>query len=209
MTIQPIVEGHGEVDAVPELLRRFIVEGNCYDVRILKTIRSHRGDLTRQVSLDRVVQVARTKSPDAVLILLDGDDDPCPGVLAQQLNAWSKQSAAPIPCEVVVAQREYEAWFLSSIESLRGHRGISHVAASEAMPETVRDAKGVLTSKMYPGRFYVETSDQVALTAAFDMRSAYHASRSFRKLVRVFGVLTAACGLILPDWPPANWQPLS
>lgn len=205
MRIQPIVEGHGEVDAVPELLRRLIAETACFDVHILKAIRAHRGDIIKQVSLDRVIQVARTKNPDAILILLDGDDDLCPGVLAQQLNIWAKESAAPIHCEVVVAQREYEAWFLGAIESLRGHRGISEDAVSELAPEAVRDAKGRLTSKMLQNRFYVERSDQVALTSALELRSAYQACRSFRKFVKVFGVLASACGLILPNWPPSDW----
>jgi Domain of unknown function (DUF4276) len=205
MTIQPIVEGHGEVDAVPELLRRLVAQAGYPDIQILRAIRSHRADLVRQVSLDRVIQVARTRNPDAILILLDGDDDPCPGTLAQQLNAWAKVSAAPIQCEVVVAHREYEAWFLGAMESLRGKRGVSDDAESDVMPETPRDAKGRLSSKMVAGRFYVETSDQVALTSLFEMQSAYRASRSFRKMVNVFGGLAAAGGVVLPIWPPADW----
>ena len=205
MTIQPIVEGHGEVDAVPELLRRLVAEAAHPDISILRTIRSNRGALVRQVSLERVIQVARTKNPDAILILLDGDDDPCPGKLAQQLNTWAKASAAPMACEVVVAQREYEAWFLGAMESLRGTRGIADNAVSETAPEAPRDAKGRLRSKMLAGRFYVERSDQVVLTSVFEMRSAYHSCRSFRKMVKVFGVLALTCGLVLPAWPPAHW----
>jgi hypothetical protein len=205
MTIQPIVEGHGEIGAVPELLRRLVAEAAYPDISILKAIRSHRANLVRQVSLDTVIQVARTRNPDAILILLDGDDDPCPGVLAQQLNAWAKVSAAPMPCEIIVAQREYEAWFLGAIESLRGKRGISETAVSDTAPETPRDAKGRVSSKMIAGRFYVPTSDQVPLTSLFDMQSAYHACRSFRKMVKVFGGLAEACGVVLPAWPPAHW----
>ena len=205
MTIQPIVEGHGEVDAVPELLRRLVAEAAYPDITILKAIRSHRGDLVRETSLDRVIQVARSKNPDAILILLDCDDDPCPGELAQRLRAWARAFSAPIECEVVVAQREYEAWFLGSIESLRGRRGIANDAESEPTPEMPRDAKGALELKMSSGRFYVERTDQVAFTAVFEMGSAFRACRSFRKLVRTFETLAGACGITLAAWPPAGW----
>jgi len=205
MTIQPIVEGHGEVDAVPALLRRLVAEAANPDIRTLKSIRSHRGDLVNQDSLDRVIQVARNRNPDSILILLDGDDDPCPGVLAAQLNLWAKASASPIPCEVVIAQREYEAWFLASMESLRGKRGISDQAQSHPTPEVPRDAKGKLSSQMVPGRFYVETSDQTALTSVFEMQAAFRLCRSFRKMVNVFGVLAQAGGAVIPAWPPPQW----
>jgi hypothetical protein len=205
MTIQPIVEGHGEVDAVPELLRRLVADAAYPDIRVLKAIRSHRADLAKQDSLDKVIQVARTKNPDAILILLDGDDTTCPGTLAQQLRTWARMSSAPIECEVVVAQREYEAWFLGSIDSLRGKQGISNDAEPESTPETPRDAKGKLESKMCSGRFYVERTDQVALTAVFETRSAYQSCRSFRKLVRTFGALAEACGVMIPAWPPPDW----
>jgi hypothetical protein len=206
MKIQPIVEGHGEVDAVPVLLRRLIEEAAFPDITILRTIRQHRSDLVRQLSLDRAIQLARTKDPDAILVLLDGDDDPCPGELATQLNQWAKASAHPIPCEVVIAHREFEAWFLASMESLRGKRGISDHAESHPKPEEPRDAKGKVTQQMVEGRSYVETADQVALTSAFEMQSAYRSCRSFRKMVKVFGILVAACGIGLPPWPPANWD---
>lgn len=130
--------------------------------------------------------MARTRNPDAIVVLLDGDDDPCPGELATQLNAWAKASAHPIQCEVVVAQREYEAWFLGSIESLRGKRGISDQAESHPRPEEPRDAKGRVSAQMVDGRIYIETADQVALTSAFELQSAYRSCRSFRKMVKVF-----------------------
>jgi hypothetical protein len=125
--------------------------------------------------------------------------------LAAQLNTWAKASSDPIPCEVVVAQREYEAWFLGSMESLRGKRGISDEAESHPRPEEPRDAKGRVSAQMVGGRAYIETVDQIPLTSAFEMQSAYRSCRSFRKMVKVFGVLAEACGVRLPAWPPADW----
>lgn len=45
---------------------------------------------------------------------------------------------------VVVARREYEAWFLGGIESLRVHRSVRDDASFDSDPEAPRDAKGRL-----------------------------------------------------------------
>lgn len=202
MIIQPIVEGHGEVGAVPELLRRLIAKSGNPAIEVAKPIRAHRGDLICEERLSRRLQVARAKRPDGILIMLDGDDD-CPATLAGQIRDWATASANPIPCEVVIAHREYEAWFLGAIESLRGMRGVSHDAVSELQPEAFRDAKGRLESKMVSGQ-YVETADQVALTSSFDMGAAYRSCRSFRRFVRAFEILATGGGAMLTDWPP-HW----
>jgi hypothetical protein len=204
MIIQVIVEGYGEVEAVPQLLRRLVAEAGYPVIKIASPIRAHRGDLVSERKLDRIIQLARVKNPDVILILLDGDDD-CPGALAQRVCGWARTFANPIPCEVVVAQREYEAWFLGAIESLRGVRGIAEAADSETAPEAPRDAKRKLESKMLAGRSYVERADQAALTSAFNMQMAYKSCRSFRRMVKVFGMLVAAGGTLLTDWPPRHW----
>ena len=53
-----------------------------------------------------------------------------------------------MPCGVVMAQREYEAWFLAAIESLCGQRGIVSDALYPQDPEQVRGAKGVVSRFM-------------------------------------------------------------
>ena len=68
-----------------------------------------------------------------------------------------------------MAYREYEAWFLASIESLRGQRGIRQDAQSHPAPEEPRGAKGQLEARLEQGRSYSETADQAALSATFDL----------------------------------------
>jgi len=84
--------------------------------------------------------------------------------------------------------REYEAWFLSAAASLRGKRGLPEDLASPPAAELIRDAKGWLSDRMPRG--YSPTTDQPALTAAFDLAEARHAS-SFDKLVRELAKLLA------------------
>jgi hypothetical protein len=78
-----------------------------------------------------------------ILVLFDADDD-CPRELAPTLECWAREAAGGRPCAVVMAKREYEAWFLASIEGLRGRRGVLPDATSHPDPESPRDAKGKL-----------------------------------------------------------------
>jgi hypothetical protein len=105
----------------------------------------------------------------------------------------------------VLAHREYEAWFLAAIESLRGVRGIRADAVSHPDPEAPGGAKGQLEQRLAAGRSYSETADQAALTATFDMAQTYRRCRSFRRMVRAFGLLAAAMGVPLDPWPPPAW----
>ena len=119
MNIQPIVEGYGEVEALPVLLRRFVAEAQIWSVDIGRPIRRKRNQLTSEAEVNTAVKLARLQ-PEccAVLILFDGDSD-CPAELGPQVQHWVAASACKLPCEVVIAHREYEAWFLAAIESLR------------------------------------------------------------------------------------------
>jgi hypothetical protein len=204
MILQPIVEGFGDVDAVPALLRRFVHASGLYEIQVARAIRSHRVDLAREASLQKVIELARLRGAEGILITFDSDDD-CPVDLARQIGIWAKKHANPLPCEIAIAQREYEAWFLGAIESLRGTRGISLDAMSEAAPETVRDAKSRLEKKMQPGTFYSERADQVALTAQLDLAQSYRTCRSFRRIANAFAQVSTASGLILEAWPPEQW----
>lgn len=206
MRIQPIVEGHGEVTAVPVLLRRFRDEAGAYGFEVNPAIRRHRSDFVREESMRNAVRLALVQDEcRAILILFDGDDD-CPLKLAPTVEAWAQDEAGPVPCAVVIAHREYEAWFIAAIESLRGRRGVRADAESHPDPEAPRDAKGKLEDRMGLGLSYAETADQAALTALFDMSAAYARCRSFRRMVRAFGLLVTGIGIELPAWPPAGWQ---
>jgi hypothetical protein len=105
-----------------------------------------------------------------------------------------------------MANREYEAWLLGSITSLRGKGSIVPDAMEHPDPEAPRDAKGELEQRMSWNASYSPTVDQAALTAHLDLPSVYRSCRSFRKLVSAFGVLAHAAGVAPPTWPPAEWQ---
>lgn len=206
MIIQPIVEGQGDEAAVPLLLRRLQDAGQAWGFEIARPHRRRRTQLVRKDTLQTAVRVAALRTDCAgILILFDADDD-CPKELAPRLDLWAHEAAGGKACAVVMANREYEAWFLASIESFRAKRWVRPAAQSHPDPESPRDAKGTLEMRMEEGASYSPTVDQERLTAHLDLESAYRACRSFRKLVSAFGVLASAAGVTPEVWPPSAWQ---
>ena len=120
-----------------------------------------------------------------ILIVLDADDDlPCQ--LGPRLLTMARTHRPDRDISVVVATREYETWFLSAAESLRGHRGLPRDLLAPSHPEGIKGAKEWLGQRMADG--YTETIDQPALTMLFDLVAARR-SDSFDKLVREVGRL--------------------
>ncbi len=207
MKIQPIVEGFGEVEAVPVLVRRLIAEAQCFGVQVGSPIKRTQSQLRSEQGVQAAVQLA-TLQPEcgAVLILFD-EEDGCPVMRAAEVRGWARKVARGMPCDVVVAHREYETWFLAALESLRGQRGIRDDAVAPLVPESKRDAKAQLESWMPKTRAYSETLDQPAMSALFDLTVAHQRSRSFRKLVSTVGTMLKDLGCEHGPWPPDGWAP--
>jgi hypothetical protein len=183
--LTPIIEGHSEVQSVPLLLRRLLAERKRYDVRVGRPVRVSRSKVVRPGELERACELARRRPEgcDAVLILLDADDD-CPKELAPYLLTRAKSVCGDVPVTVILAKSEFEAWFLGGLESLRGVRGLAATARAPVAPEGIRDAKGYLSQQMIGGRTYVEVDDQPALAEKFDLALTRQRCPSFDKFVR-------------------------
>lgn len=205
MNIVPIVEGQGEEAAVPELLRKLRNEAGLWNLEVGRPIRQRRTQLVKKATLQAAVRIAAVRADcTAILVLFDADDD-CPKECAPTLEAWAREAAGDKPCAVVIANREYEAWFLAGMEALRGRCRIRQEAVSHPDPESVRGAKEKIEEQMPPGASYSPPVDQVRLTAHLDCERAYRNCRSFRKLVKAFGALAGAAGAVPAIWPPAAW----
>jgi hypothetical protein len=205
LRIQPVVEGNGEVRALPILLRRLRDESGAYSLEFNRPIRGRRSEFINEDALRKKIRLAKLQEACAgILVLLDADDD-APCEMGPRIQTWAREEAGRIPCAVVMAMREYEAWFLGSLESLRGHRGIRMDAVSHHSPELIRGAKEALERSMEPDATYFETTDQAALTALFDLGTAHQRCRSFRRLVRAFGLVASSAQGFPEIWPPATW----
>ena len=124
-----------------------------------------------------------------VLILLDANGD-CPARLGPVLLERARAARPDRRIAAVLASREYEAWFLASIESIAGSRTLSGDLTAPPAPESVRGAKEWLSQRMQVP--YRPLTDQPALTARFDMALARRRSPSFDKLWRAASALLTA-----------------
>jgi len=126
LRIACVVEGHGDVNAVPTVIRRVAQEVEpATSVVIPHPIRIPKGKLLRPGELERAVQLAAMQAGErgGILILIDADDD-CPAQLAPALLARARTARGDVPLAVVLPKSEFESWFLAAAESLRGHHGL-------------------------------------------------------------------------------------
>lgn len=178
-----IVEGDGEVEAFPVLLRRLNrwLSPEVF-VNIGRPIRVHRDQFLRKEEIFVKQLMLASKmcpSPGWIIILLDADDD-CPVELAEKIFKKIKVVLPDRLVSVVLANREYEAWFIAGAISLNGKRGF---VLPKKVPEAelLRGAKQWM-SKQIPQGAYHEVVDQPAFSALIDLDLTRENSRSFRKL---------------------------
>jgi hypothetical protein len=206
MNLQIVVEGDGEFEAAGVLARRVLDLAGCYGVRVLSPIRQKRSKLMVESEFLRTLEISLgTPNLCGVLFIFDSDDDPTCKIAARCMG-WIEKRNPPVLCEITIATKEYEAWFLGSITSLRGFRGVHETAMPIADPENIRDAKGRLCSHMSSNRKYAPAFDQAAFSSAFDLKLAYQNCRSFRKLIKAFRTLIPE-DMRLNPLPPEDWVP--
>jgi hypothetical protein len=182
-----IVEGHGEVAAIPCLCSKILVQLEAWTWHVDPTpFRQPKSQLIREAGLERAIDLAvRSREADAVLVVCDADDD-CPA-------QWSETAATVFATRgnggAVMAMREYESWLLSSVvrQARSGNRAI----------EQIRDAKGHLEQYV---KGYLPTLHQLQLTRSLEIDTVWSLSDSFDKLIRTLG---AICGV------PPGTRPLA
>lgn len=184
--IYAIVEGHseaksadsGQSPSVTNLIINLLQALDCqmlFPGNRIQRMRSG-GDFFVKDKLENAIR--RYKERDdcsAVLVLLDMDDD-CPKEKAHELTTRIRaMEKLPFSVVVVCARREYETWFLASLETICGQK-------YPGDPEAKRDAKGWLIKEFR----YKPTVDQKTYTQKLDVNLAKSRSRSFRRLYHAF-----------------------
>ncbi len=194
-TVVCIVEGDGEVLALPVLLRRMALwRAPHLEVSVPQPIRVRRDRFIRRDEdfgkhLALAAAKARSTALGAVLVLLDADDD-CPATLGPELAMKLRLAMPHVRNQLVLANREYEAWFIAAAQSLHGRRGLKVEPHVVIDPDQPRDAKGWMRERMAAGT-YSPVADQPAFSAHMDLELAYARSRSFRKLTHAWDILVS------------------
>jgi hypothetical protein len=193
--VAAIVEGRGEVPSLPILIERIWREllQQVTPIEILRPpIRQPRNRLVQNKddTLVRAIELAVAKLSASrppsqavlILILIDADKDlPC--IIGPRLAqlAMAARSDKNIAC--VIANVEYETWFVAGAESLTDYLDLSGDKAIPTDPESARCGKGWI-EKRFKGVKYSETVDQPKLTSKLDLQLCRQRSRSFDKLCR-------------------------
>ena len=195
-TIVAIVEGDGELEAVPELLRRILWERLLRFDILAKKPKAAGGKPDLLKRFEKFLQYALLEPCDAILVLLDADEE-CPLEQVPDLAIRAAALNLDVPVAIVYARGEYETWFICSLsestgEHIRARLGIS---ASVNAPQNVEDiiaAKGWLEHHMPNDRGYKETQDQAPLTHYIDLNLTHSRSRSFRRFCHAVDELVYA-----------------
>ncbi len=186
--IAPIVEGHGEVQAVPKLLKRLAADATPdAQLRLNPALRVKAGSFINDDDyfkkyLELAARKAKPWPNSCVMILLDCEDA-CPGELGPKLLEKAKACRSDVRIIVILACREYETWFLAAARSLQGVCGLPADIEPPDNSETIRNAKGWLSTKM--SLPYNEANHQPKLTDVFAFQEAM-AVASFARVVRKF-----------------------
>jgi len=189
--IVSIVEGHGEVEALPVLVRRILLEqAPPVYANVHRPRRIAKGSLLRQGELERHVEAAasQTEMPAAILVVIDSDGElPC--VMGPRLLARATCARSDMSIGIVLAHWEWENWYLAAVESLAGYRGLRPDISSPEHPESISGAKEWLTRHMQTGRVYSPIPDQAALADRLDLQAARRApsfDKLYREVLRLF-----------------------
>lgn len=181
MRLLPIVEGPGDLSAVPLLLRKLVEHHQRFDVVVLRPYRYGEVERVNKNFTRYVLAAAKERAP--ILWTFDCDDG-CP------LN-WVHHFEAQLPAGLSVRlkfaffMREYESIFLAERMCL-GELGIPADAVLPQNPEGVRGAKQLISRLMPYGTAYKETVHQARLTARLDLDVARNNSRCLRHLEAAF-----------------------
>jgi hypothetical protein len=182
--IQPIVEGPGDINAMPVLLRRICYELECGLGAIIATpMKVPRSKMVQKECLKHYMRIANSQPECKLILLFMDEDDDCAKELCEKLRPWIDEESLSAKCEIIIIPREFECWFITALESLRGMRGIGQEAISHTNPEEVRNPKIILTKYMKGTAAYHESADQAALTEALDLKMVRQKSKSFRRLI--------------------------
>jgi hypothetical protein len=194
--VAAIVGGHGEAESLPILFRRIAgTLDQSLTVHVKPVLRVPESRLSKAGGLEKYVEFAARSIGihGAIFILMDCDwPNGCPKDDALPWLNRARRARPDMQISLVLANKEYEAWFIAAAESLRGKRGLAADLTADPDPERIRGAKEWLSDHMPRNRPYAVTTDQPALTAVFDMQAARRADsfdKCYREIVRLLTAL--------------------
>lgn len=190
--ILPIVEGDGDFDAVPELIRRISHDLERFDVQVCRPHK--RGDLPKVLGrFDDYFQTAMLEGCP-ILWVLDYDCEDCNDQAAHvdELRSRAKKLARGAAYEFVFIVKEFESLFLADSKTTRRvFPDIPESLVFPANPEAIRDAKGWLSAARPKGFAYKPTQHQKQLASQVELTTLRKSSPSFVRFEAAVRMLTS------------------
>ena len=189
MHLALVVEGDGEVDSLPLLLRRWTgARGGNLPITFSRPLNAlGRGNLLKEDGIERFTALA-AKLPGAqgILVLLDAEA-PCGSPLARGLAQRVRATEVAVPVAIVAAVPMYEAWLVASASALagraiKGRPALPATVTSLPAAESLPNPKRWIVDRLPRSRGYHEPQDQPAVTAWIDLGVVAASCRSFRRL---------------------------
>lgn len=194
-----LVEGHGEVEAIGNLLTRLAQRAGDHTpwARPLRWPNLHQWESAKRGGVRAGVDFMRDKSDVASLLLIRDEDDGCPRELGPAIAAKLRELEAPFPTAYVLLKPEYEVLFLPCLgelagRDLDGRQGLLPDAAWDGDTwESRRGLKEWLTAHYPAGRSYKPRVDQLPLTRLLNL------DRLSQSGVPCFGTLERALSFLV------------
>lgn len=173
-----LVEGHGEVEAVQNLVVRVSQDSGCFHPwsNPLRWTNLHQWESrTGRGGILKGVNFIRSKQDVGGLLILRDEDDACPRDVAPAMAARLGEMMLPFPVAYVLLHPEYEVLFLPCLEQMTGEfpdgrAGLMDGTAWDgATWESRRGIKEWLGNNFPPGRSYKPTMDQAIMTRKIDL----------------------------------------
>lgn len=180
--ILPIVEGDGDLRAVPVLLRNLLAWHGLHETQILSPHK--RGELPKVAARFEDYFRMALKENAAILLVLDFDCEycDCPFQEAGKLYQRAQAIRNGWPFKIAFLVKEFESLFLAETQAATTILAISPDIGFPDTPETIRDAKGWLSKALPKGSSYKPTVHQAKITARLDFEKLREASADFRHL---------------------------
>lgn len=176
-----IVEGPGDKEAVPLLVRRILQAHQLHHVELTTPQVSGGLLVTRKRFIDRWPYALMKKCP--ILWVLDCEDS-CvvdeARTFEKAIHELGRHDAQPT--KFAFFYREMETLFLAEEKALRNFYGLK--PEIQISPQVIlrRNAKGEISKLLPAHRAYKETTDQAKIAAKLDLEQCRKVSRDFRHL---------------------------
>lgn len=204
------VEGHGEVQAMQNLLVR-VGQRLGFPLPWSNPLRwpnLHQWEAQRRGGVRAAVEFARGKGDQigAVLIVRD-EDDLCPAEEAPRCCTHLARLGLPFPVAYVLLKPEYEVLFLPCLSQMEDLGFPRSIVWDRPHWEARRDVKGWLSAQLPSGRSYKPTVMQLPMTRKIDLAQLERANvPCFGTLLRSISFLSSSIGtpgVVYPD-PETN-----